>query len=163
MSNRRRGRRGRGPVRRKKWAPNIFVGEGLSIATADTASSTTIFTNSEQFPLDIEFKSGKMGAASGGTATAVYAILRRVPQGYSAPAITPATGTTSFVDEANVLAYGYIQWVPSPLSNMSVALRPVFPRQTLFAGDTLVYQIVAGTTSASLVGSGLVELWSHAE
>ncbi len=160
MSRNRRRRGGARAQNRRRWAPNLFIAEGTDIDTADTVANTTIFTNSNDFPMNVRFKSGKIGAAAGGTATAVYAVIRRVPQGYTAPAITVATGTTSFADEADVLAYAYLQWVPSPGANMSVAYRPVFPRQTLFAGDTIVSQMVAGVTSASLVGAVTAELWS---
>ncbi len=162
MSRRRRsrngGRNGRG--RRRRWAPNLFVAEGLDIDTADTVANSTIFTNSNDFPFEVEFRSAKLGAASGGTGTAIYSVIRRVPQGYSAPSIAVTTGTTSFADEADVFAYAYLQWVPSPGANMSVSYRPVFPRQTLYAGDTVVVQAVAGTTSAGLVGGVNAELWS---
>ncbi len=160
LRRRRRGGGGRGARTTRRWAPLLFVGEGLDIDTADTVATSTIVTNSNDFPFEVRFRSAKMGAAAGGTAAAIFAVIRRVPQGYTAPAIAVATGTTSFADEADVMAYAYLQWVPSPGANMSVSFRPVFPRQTLFAGDTVVVQMVSATTSASLVGAINAELWS---
>ncbi len=152
--------RGRDP---RQWSPQLFIAEGLDIDTADTVTNTTILTQSAHIPVSCKFRSARIGAANGATAAAIFAILRRVPAGYTAPNITVTTGLTSFVDEPDVMAYGYIQFVQNATGLMSVTLRPVYPDQILYEGDLLVFQMVSGTSSVSLVGSAQVEFLTRAE
>ncbi len=149
-----RGGNGRAAGSGSGWNTQLFVGEGLDIDTADTVSNTTVTDNAGSLvPAELVFSRGKFSMASGATATAVFCILRRLPFGYASPNIAIATGLTTFVDETNIMAYGYAQFVSGIVAPSSFSMVPINRKLVFHEGDTLLFQMVSATTSASLVGN----------
>ncbi len=138
------------PRRRRRWDPSIFTVENVSLTAADTASNNTILTigNPAQ-PYSFRLKECHVQVLSGATAAMNLFCIRRVPQGYSNPSITVATGTSTLIDTANVIAYGMIlaNAVASSTSEQEVELTILKPTITLFEGDTVIIQAVPNSSS----------------
>ncbi len=130
----------------------LHVSEELSVATADTPVNATVYsstvsTSAIQVPVRFTLRSCTINMQRGTAEFAkVFAIVRRVPSGYSFPSITIATGNSSFIDIPDVLAYGFLDesdTVPYKLDKLrsSIVLHP---------GDTLAIQFVSNLNSAGL-------------
>ena len=148
-------RRGNAPP-----APIIATVENLSIATADTVVSTDLYapplSGSTSFidSMRINVRSCEIVVSNGGTAARVYAVLRRVPQGYSSPSIAISTSTTTFVDPTNVMAYAIVN--VNGVDDASVNLSPLRRSLVFNSGDKLVLQAVSDTSSTNQAFSALV-------
>ncbi len=142
--------------------PNIVVIEDTALATIDTASTLTIYsppqtTTSLELPSTFRLRSAKYSLLSGATAARVFAIFRRVPAGYTAPAITVATGVTTFVDVPDVIGYGLINYSGGADPENMVELTILKPNIRVFPGDTIVSQIVPNASSVGLTYTLLAE------
>jgi hypothetical protein len=85
---------------------------------------------------------------AGGSNTVVYAILRKVPQGYSSPAVAVTDGNTTFMDVPNVLAYGSVYVYQSTTDTMArIDMRPLNRSLKVLAGETILLQVVTDTSS----------------
>ncbi len=142
--NRRNGRRG---------VPTINVQEQVAIATADTAVNSTLYTNGDSQPFTFNLASAKISIppTSGATTTPVWFIIRKVPQGYTAPAMSIASGNVSFADMENVLAYGFYQFQSANTVPLVAYLRILKSSARLQLNDTVVMQVTPGISSAGLV------------
>ncbi len=141
-------------ARSNKFDPNILVVEGSAIAVADTASNNSIITISTPSPPMLARYRGVQVSVTPGTGTATFClfVIRRVPQGYTAPAITVAAGTSAVVDDSNVMAYGMINinltsatatgFVPDPIT-----LIPLRRTLKMYPGDVLTLQGVSNAAS----------------
>ncbi len=143
----------------KKGAPIIAVQEELAVATADTVVNSTLFapplgTTSSLQTWRFHLGSIQCEVTDGATGHRLYAVVRRVPAGYSAPSITVSTGVTTFADIANVMAYGIytttdvreeVQW---RWLRRNVIVQP---------GDTIITQYAIDISSAGSAVSTLVE------
>jgi translation initiation factor IF-1 len=102
-------------------------------------------------PLRIQLKPG-------GSDNIVFAVLRKVPQGYTAPNITVVGGNTTFVDVMNVLAYGMVRVQAAsgdPMNRIDMRiLRKSIP---MARGDSVILQVVPNANSSGQQFSALFE------
>ncbi len=148
MTRSRRNRRAR-----RIASPHIYVGEETALTAADTVSNEAIYTNTflaseTSLPMRVVWKDLRVTVTYGSATTRVFAILRRLPQGYTAPAITIATGNVAFVDQPDVLGYGMIQVSGNDTMNR-IDLRKLKGSVILHSGDALLLQVVSDTASAN--------------
>jgi hypothetical protein len=140
-------RHSRNPRRRRNPGTlSIFVAEDIGIATGDTASNDTVYTNSAQSNQTFSLQPAYIDHFGGSTITANFYILRRVPSGYANPSITPATGLTSFIDTPDVLAYASHKSTSAGAVDPFLWIR-VKPTIVLSPGDRILLQAVASSTS----------------
>ncbi len=161
-SNRNNRRRRNGG--RVKYSPQLCLVQALDVDTANVPGNQEIYgptTNSFQSVagrVSFQVRSAKFVANAGATASQVFIVLRRVPEGYAAPtSITPADGIGSFIDEADILGYAYIFFEPTDTTTFMVPLKMMRSTMTMYPGDTIVIQGVSTTSSASLVVNGIVD------
>ncbi len=129
--------------------PQLYILEEAAVVLADTVVSNTIYTSAvgtAALEMAQRFTLNKMtmNVNYGSVASAkVFVVVRRVPSGYSAPAITISTGNLSIIDFPDVLAYGFLDGqdtVPYRLemSRPSVIVHP---------GDSVIIQCVSNVAS----------------
>ncbi len=149
MSSQRRRRRGRG--RRRTAEPYLYVSENVAFATADTPVNTTLYINpSGENARIFNIRSMELTMLPGATTNQSLFIIRKVPQGYAAPGITVATGT-SYVDHPNILGYVLVTSVGGiTFSNLVNEKDFTWRRQSvlLHGGDFISLQAVTNTSSA---------------
>ena len=133
--------------------PRIYTLESETLATADSPANTTIYSPSATAttvfkPSRFNYHTCRVSVKAGGSNAVVYAILRKVPQGYSSPGVTIADSNTTFVDPPNILAYGarYIYAASTDPWNV-IDLRPLNRSLQVNAGDSIVLQVVSDTAS----------------
>ncbi len=148
--------------RRRRYDPNLWVTDNVAIASANTTVSNTIYTNSLATRVSLRFRKMQLNIAHNAlTAVRVFFVLRRVPQGYTAPSATIATGATVWTDLPDVFGYGYIYMaaVASQTNQFpeDYTLILTRPTMTLFEGDTVVIQAVPDQSIASLSYTGVAE------
>ncbi len=141
----------RNRIRRRngRSIPQVFNVENLAPVTADTQVSQTLYnppdtTTSLGTPTIFRFGRTELTVIAGAATARVFVVVRRVPEGYSFPAMTIASGVSSLTDPSNVIAYGYIQstnTMPTYLTSLNTVLK-------LQPGDTIGVQAVSDTTSA---------------
>jgi hypothetical protein len=137
--------------------------EDVNIATADTAVNTTIYSSSTSataLQKPVTFYPGplRIQIKPGGTDNTIFAVLRKVPQGYSAPAITPTDGNTAFADVMNVLAYGVVRVAAGSSDPLNrIDMRRLRKSVSLARGDSIVLQIVPNVNSTNQTASTLFE------
>ncbi len=141
--------------------PQLTVLEDRSIAAADTANNYDIFTSpsgNADLTKAVLFRSGpcRIACKYGNADTAVFAILRRIPQGYSAPTITLVDGNTSFIDIDNILAYGVVR-VSGSDTMARIDMRHLRRTVRLERGDKITLQVVSNAASAGQTYSALLE------
>ncbi len=154
MAPRRRVRNSRA-VRR--GTPQIFVAEQSSIPTADTATNVTVFTNAEEQPYLFTHKT-PVFAADVSADMLVMAVIRRVPNGYSAPTSVPiSTGSSSFIDERDVLSYGFLLERAGSTDHPNFRFTMLRSGVRLEKGDAVVLQLIPSATSASATCSVVLE------
>ncbi len=140
-------------TRRNRGAPTLALIEDVAIAVNDTVSSTLIAGNVESTstslaPIRFHLNKAVWAVTSGDARTRVLCIIRKVPAGYSPPAITVASSITA-IQGSGVLAYGLINTTVSTLESSSdeVPLMVTARDTTLMAGDTVYVQIVSNIAS----------------
>ncbi len=141
--------------------PQLATVEDGSIATADSVSTDTIYTSSTSNsvltkPVMFHLGPTRVSIKYGSTESTVLAIVRKVPQGYTAPAVTVATGNTTFADIPNVLAYGLVRVNAGDTMNR-IDLRKLRQAVRLDRGDSIVLQTVSNINSTGQVYSALIE------
>ncbi len=157
-SKRRRGsRRGR----RLSLDPNINLIEDTSISTADTAVNTTLYTSADKTLTTARLRSLQLACRGGAASTLVYFVIRRVPYGYSAPSITVSTSGSALIDQPNVMAVGFLNFITGNLDPQEATFQYLRPQMTFYEADTMVLQVVPNISSSSLVFGGLVEFGSR--
>ncbi len=143
--------------RRRRRDPNIYTLEAISIATADSATTTNLVTTSEKSPTLITLRSALLEVSGGATTAQTFFVIRRVPSGYSAPAITVTSGLTTFVDQPDVLAYGFCSYITTTVDPDPVLVRMLRPTMLFYEGDVLTIQATSNTNSTGLVYNGVIE------
>ncbi len=89
-----------------------------------------------------------------------FFILRRLPSGYTAPAITITSGLTSFIDQRDVLGYCLYQYnTVNPID--PVTWTWIRPSIVLYEGDSIVLQAVSNNNSTGLLETQIVEFGSR--
>ncbi len=157
----RRNRRRRGNARRK--SPMFATIEDTALATADTSSNTILYSPAltsagNQNPTTFHFNSCSIDIVAGASSNRVFAIIRRVPAGYTVPAITISTSLTTFSDVADVIAYGFINIYGATLDAMNrFELKALRPSMTIFPGDVVYLQVVPNVSSAAQTYSAFAE------
>ncbi len=137
--------------------PNIYILEDASVAVIDTAVNSTLVTNDKPSRLLIRMKGATLQVNNGTTNARVFWVLRRLPSGYTAPAITVGSGTASFVDQPDVLGYGFKSYQTTDASSIPARWVWLKPSIVLYEGDQLLLQAVTNTTSPNLIESGVIE------
>jgi hypothetical protein len=155
-------RKNRRNGRKAKSSPLIYTLEDESLATADTAISGAFYTptlsNSSLVTTQFTLRSAEIVVKAGSSTNRVFAIIRKVPDGYANPAITVTDAITVFKDMPNVLAYGLVQVYASTTDAMNrIALRVLKRTMLVHPGDSIVVQIVSDTSSAGQTISGMIE------
>lgn len=146
-------RQRRSQGRSSQVSPRIYTLESEALTLADSPANTTIYqppaTATSVFkPSTFSFHNARVSLKAGSANTVIYAILRKVPQGYSSPAVAIADGNTSFVDVPNVLAYGTVYVYASTNDTMQrIDMRPLNRNMKVLAGETIVLQVVSDTAS----------------
>ncbi len=150
--------KGRGNRRRLKYSPQLFVAEDISIASAGTASSDSVYLVSDQTPVSIRFRKCTLSMTAGATATSNWFIIRRVPSGYGVPtSLTVATGVTSFIDAPDILGYAFVKAVGSASTTYEIEMVWLKPTITLYQGDQVVIQGTPSTNSTGNQFSAIME------
>ncbi len=141
--------------------PVLYVLEDVALASADTVSSTSLYTSSTSAsalvkPVRFTLGPTRINVKYGSTETNVLAIVRKVPQGYSNPTIAPTDGNTTFVDTPNILGYGIIRVGGNDTMNR-IDLRFLNKSVMLARGDSIVLQVVSNISSTNQAYSALAE------
>jgi hypothetical protein len=137
--------------------------EDVALATADTSSDQQIYTSSPGNntlvkPVVFHIGPTRIQVKPGGSANTIYAVIRKVPQGYSAPGITVTTGNTTFADMQNVLAYGVVRVEAASSDPMNrIDLRILRRSVSLARGDSVYLQVVPNISSSGQTYSSLIE------
>ena len=148
---------------RKGIIPQFYVREDVALATADTVVNTTILsspTGSTDLVKPVVFHPGpcRITIGTGNTTNTVFAVLRKVPEGYTAPSITIGDGNTTFKDVPDVLMYGIVRVYGGTSDVMQrIDLRMLRSSIPLARGDSIVLQVVSNTSSVNQVFGALVE------
>ncbi len=156
--------RNRGPRGRNRLSPILATIENTALATADTVANVTLYappltgTSSVMERWAFRLNSAKLTIFAGGTTNRIYVVVRKVPQGYTAPSISITNAVTTFADVSNVLAYGVITvggGTQDPMNRLTLTM--LKPRSIVLPGDSIVLQAVSDTTSSSQTFSLLAE------
>ncbi len=148
--------------RSSKFDPNLYVGEAIAITTADTTYNNSVFTNSEPYRQLASIRSAHITIEPGATASRVLFVLRRLPQGYSVPSTTFATGLTVWNDVPDVIGYA-IAYVPSSTGNtnsqvpLPIQMTLLKPNIVLFENDQIYLNALPGVSSAGMSYNVLIE------
>ena len=140
--------------RSSQMNPRIYTLESEALTAADTPLNTIIYSTSASAttlfkPSRFVYHTCRVSVKAGSANAVIYAILRKVPQGYSTPAVTITDGNTTFVDTPNILAYGAKYIYAATNDTMSfVDLRSLQGSLQVRAGEAVVLQIVTDTSSA---------------
>ncbi len=151
------------PRRRSRGMPVIATIEQTALATADTVTNVTLFappssTTSVLESFQFTLRSCDVTITAGNTSARVYAIVRKVPSGYTAPSITVSNAISTFADVPNVLAYGIINVYasdPDPMNRISLNL--LRNSCSMISGDSVIIQVVSDTSSVNQAWSSLAE------
>ncbi len=157
MRNRRANR-----TRSGRITPQVHVSEELAVALADTVVSTSLYSSAVgtaglEVPMRFHFRNCVLNVTQGATATAkVFVLIRRVPSGYTPPAITITTGNLSFIDMPDILAYGFIEGFDNVPAKLEILRRTV----VCHPGDAVYLQAVSNAASvgqsvSTITGYGL--------
>jgi hypothetical protein len=135
--------------------PNLWTSAQVNLTTSAVAQ--TVYTNSTagtQLPSVVTIKSAEVALNPASTAGGYcYWILRRLPSGYSAPAITVASGLTSFVDQPDIFGVAVcvnsVASATTPDITTDVDFFWLRKRMVFYPGDTLILQAIEQNNSAS--------------
>ncbi len=143
--------------------PNLASVEQTPLVTADTAANVSLFsppvsTTSVLTRFRYHLGTVDVTVTDGGTSCRIYGIIRKVPAGYSNPAITISSTISAFADVDNVLAYSIYTGSAANADPWDRMIWRYLKRDVnLISGDSIVLQLVTDTTSASQAFSALVE------
>ncbi len=154
--------RTRRPKRNTRAAPQLQYVEDTALATADTVSNITLYnptaaTGTLELPTSFRLRSATITIGGGATANRVLAIIRRVPNGYSFPTVTVATGLTTFQDFSNILAYGFVTTGAIVDPDSRIDMRLLKSNITVYPGDTIAMQTVSNISSVGQTYSAMLE------
>ncbi len=155
-------RKNRRNAPRAKSVPLLHTLEAESLALADTAITGTIYgptiSNASLVTTALTLRSSEICVFAGNATNRVFAIIRKVPDGYANPSITVTDAITVFQDMPNVMAYGFIQIYASSNDAMNrFDLRVLKRTMLMHPGDKLVIQLVSDTASTGQNISSLTE------
>ena len=141
--------------------PHLYVREDVALATADTVSNTIIYatsTSASTLTKTTTFTPGpcRVSLKYGSAETTVFVVMRKLPEGYTAPAITPTDGNTTFNDVPNVIGYGLIRVGGTDTMNR-IDLRRLRSSVKLAQGDSVILQVVSNAASTNQAYSALIE------
>ncbi len=147
---------------RNNFLPVLITIEDKSIATADTASNTYLYgvafsASTQQSAVHVRFRSCVVQINNSTTESLVFAVIRRVPHGYSPPAINIATAIDTFVDSPNIVAYGYVLTQTTTDQLNRINLKKLNSSIKLNPGDALQLQVVSNTSSVGQTYSSFLE------
>ncbi len=142
--------------------PVLYIREDVALATADSTSNSTVYTSPTSVtalnkPVRFTLGPTRISFKAGLTETTVFAVVRKVPQGYTTPTIAPTDGNTTFDDVPNVLGYGVARIVPTNDAMNRVDMRFLTKSVTLSRGDSVVLQVVSNVSSTNLAYSAMCE------
>ncbi len=154
----RRNQRRSGSVQ-ARGSPYLFLAENIAIVNADVAVNTTVITNSDNKKRIFILPRGPIFACrNGGSDSNVFFIVRRVPSGYTAPtSVTIASGSATFVDVPNVLAWMLYSFDQAQTTALSLRATIEKRSVTLFPGDSIVLQIIPNSNSTLLEAESQME------
>lgn len=138
-----------------------------ALAVADVSSNTTLYTSSSSASALGKVVKFTLGPArvvikAGNSDQQVFAIIRKLPEGYSAPTNTITDGNTVFQDVPNILAYGLIRVAASSTDPMNrIDLRYLQRGCVLRKGESVILQLLANAASTGATYSALVEYQLH--
>ncbi len=141
----------------------MYIVEDTALATADTVSNVTLyapaFAGTEyDAPSTYSLRTASVFITGGLTANKVLAIIRKVPNGYSNPAITVANGLGVFVDYPNILAYGMVNVAASSADPMlRIDLTKVRNLTRVVPGDKIILQVVPNASSTNQIYNAMIE------
>ncbi len=144
----------------KRMDPNIYVLEDASIATADTVVNSTLLTNGQPARMRIRMRRAQLITTGGSGSSRVFWLIRRVPQGYSAPSITVTSGLTVYADQPDILGIGFRASSSTDTAPLQASWQWIKRSVILYEGDSLVLQCVPNTSDSGLVESGQIEFGS---
>ncbi len=149
-----RSRRSRQP----RYDPNFWVSEVLPITVADTPDNRTLYTNPDATPVSFRMQRSMISVNAGAASSCCLFVVRRVPQGFTAPTtITISTGTAPFVDAPDVIGYQVIYITTGTNTLFQFPFIPLHPTITLYEGDSVVLQAVTNSASAGQGYTSLIE------
>ncbi len=155
--------RSRRAPRASRMMPVLATIEQTALATADTAVNVTLFappvsTTSVLQRFKYNLHTIDVTVADGSTNCRIYGIVRKVPAGYSAPAIAISNSVATFADVDNVLAYSIYNGSASIVDPWDRLIWRYLKRSTtVISGDSIIIQMVTDTSSASQAFSALAE------
>jgi hypothetical protein len=146
---------------RRLISPQIYITEEVSISGADTVSNTAFYappisTTEVEMPTMFHLRSSDVTVQAGNANTRVFAVIRRVPSGYSAPSITITNGINVIIDMPDVLAYG-LSNITTGATDNTLRLHLLKPNMRLYPGDNVTLQVVSNGASTSQTYSSLTE------
>ncbi len=151
-----RSRSRRALKRRETPTRMVWTGEEIVFQTQDVATVDYIYTNSSSETLRFSLRRGQISVTGGNFTTTAWFIIRRVPSGYNPPtSVTVATGSSTFIDGPDILAYGCTKIAPSAVQTMDWIL--LKPNCTLYKGDAVCVQAVPTGNSTDLKFSSMLE------
>jgi glycerol uptake facilitator-like aquaporin len=98
----------------------------------------------------------RVNVTYGSTVTRVYFVVRRVPEGYAAPALTISSSVNSFTDPDNVLAYAVLN-VSGTGYSLEGDLNICKTNVVMFSGDIIYIQATSDTSSTGQTFSALAQ------
>jgi hypothetical protein len=135
--------------------------EQSAFAAADTVANATLYAPPTTSVTSIQQRwrvrvRGLITTVKDGDSTdfRAYAIVRKLPNGYSAPSITVSSAVTTFADVDNVLAYGLYYGADT---RDSIQWRWLKRTTDLIPGDSLILQLVGDSASTNRAASTVIE------
>jgi len=146
--------------RRSHLVRELFVVDSVNVATATTVN-TVIYTNTAstaglELPVFWKFNSAMISASGGNNGSRWFFLLRRIPQGYSAPTVSIATGQLA-LSSKDILAYGMINDVTGSSAFMFGSMKRVYTSVTLAPGDIIVLQIINDLANTGLTADATID------
>jgi hypothetical protein len=145
----------------RRSAPVIATLEQSAFAAADTVANATLYAPPTTSVTSIQQRwrvrvRGLITTVKDGDSTdfRAYAIVRKLPNGYSAPSITVSSAVTTFADVDNVLAYGLYYGADT---RDSIQWRWLKRTTDLIPGDSLILQLVGDSASTNRAASTVIE------
>ncbi len=153
MSNSRRMIR-RNRRSRERFNPQMFLA-AAAVDTGGAVVNTTLYTASDPTPQLFQLRGTTLTVTNSTNVSPIWVIIRRVPEGYSAPSWTPSGGTSSVVDEGNVLAFGSVVGTSSQSTLFTIRTRK--SNTILLQGDTVILQMVCSSSATGQAVDAMME------
>ncbi len=144
--------RGRGRNLRRRSAgafydPNLYQITPAGVSSAQT--NTQMYSNSIAQRVLLRIRYVSVFFAPPAAATTIYLIVRRIPSGYGAPAITLGSGTSTFQDQPDVMAYGILRTIVGQVDPVRIPVKFLSRVLQFNETDTLSLQLITDNAVAS--------------